>query len=647
MSQHYKMIALYLIIFVVIMYFFQQSQSPHKKNEVWDYSKFVTEISAGHIQKADIHPDDRLIAGTAKGGEEFTVVQPDDHDPELTQLLLKQNVEISAEPPQKPSIWNTLFVTFGPIFLLLGFFYFTMRQAQGGGGGAMAFGKSRARLMTSGSQKITFADVAGVDEAKTELMEVVDFLKDPKKYQLLGGKIPKGVILLGPPGTGKTLLAKAVAGEAGVPFFSISGSDFVEMFVGVGAARVRDLFEQGKKNAPCIIFIDEIDAVGRQRGAGLGGGHDEREQTLNAMLVEMDGFNTNNGVILIAATNRMDVLDPALMRPGRFDRQIVVDRPDLAGREAILRVHSKAVKLVEGVDLSVIARRTPGFSGADLANLINEAALLAARRNKKAVELSELEEAIDRVMAGPERRTRVITEDEKKIVAYHESGHTIVGKMVDKSHSVHKVSIIPRGHAALGATWYLPNEEKFLASKTELLHRITALLGGRTAEELIFGDVTTGAGNDLSRATEIAHAMVCEYGMSPKLGSVTLGGKDDMVFIGRDLMKEKNYSERTAQAIDDEVKSIVESCHREAMVILKKNRKFLKVMAEALLERETLDASDVDLIMAGKKMPPLAPKAPPPTAQPPAGSSPAPVGPALTPQPTPAPLQAMEGGRLG
>jgi cell division protease FtsH len=639
------MIALYLIIFVVIMYFFQQSQSPQKKNEPWDYSKFVSEVQAGNIQKADIHPEDRLIAGTTKTGEKFNVIQPDDHDPDLTQLLLKQNVQVTAEAPQKPGIWNTLFMSFGPIFLLLGFFYFTMRQAQGGGGGALAFGKSRARLMTSGSQKITFADVAGVDEAKTELMEVVDFLKDPKKYQNLGGKIPKGVILLGPPGTGKTLLAKAVAGEAGVPFFSISGSDFVEMFVGVGAARVRDLFEQGKKNAPCIIFIDEIDAVGRQRGAGLGGGHDEREQTLNAMLVEMDGFNTNNGVILIAATNRMDVLDPALMRPGRFDRQVVVDRPDLAGREAILKVHSKAVKLAEGVDLSVIARRTPGFSGADLANLINEAALLAARRNKKAVELSELEEAIDRVMAGPERRTRVITDEEKKIVAYHESGHTIVGKMVDKSHSVHKVSIIPRGHAALGATWYLPKEEKFLASKTELLNSITALLGGRTAEELIFGDVTTGAGNDLSRATAIAHAMICEYGMSTKLGSVTLGRKDDMVFIGRDLMKEKNYSERTAQSIDDEVKSIVESCHREAMVILKKNRKFLKTMAEALLEREVLDAKEVDLILAGKKMAPLAPKAPPPSPEPPAGPSPAPAGPTLTPQPIPS--QAMEGRRLG
>jgi cell division protease FtsH len=477
-------------------------------------------------------------------------------------------------------------------------------------------------------------------------MEVVDFLKDPKKYQQLGGKIPKGVILLGPPGTGKTLLAKAVAGEAGVPFFSISGSDFVEMFVGVGAARVRDLFEQGKKHAPCIIFIDEIDAVGRQRGAGLGGGHDEREQTLNAMLVEMDGFNTNTGVILIAATNRMDVLDPALLRPGRFDRQVVVDRPDLAGREAILRVHAKVIKLAEGVDLGVIARRTPGFSGADLANLINEAALLAARRNKKAVEISELEEAIDRVMAGPERRTRVISDEEKKIVAYHESGHTIVGKMVDKSHSVHKVSIIPRGHAALGATWYLPNEERFLASKTELLHRITALLGGRTAEELTFGDVTTGAGDDLNRATEIARAMICEYGMSEKLGSITLGKKDDMVFIGRDMMKEKSYSEQTAQMIDGEVKRIVEDCHKKAMDILKKNRKFLKIMAEALLEREVLDSTDVDDILAGRKISPKPPSKD--SATPPTPSSPAPVTPNVVLKPQTSPSQAIRGGgRIG
>ena len=644
MNQTFKILALWLLAFVVLMYFFQQVQNPKKKSEPWDYSKFIAQVQSGAIQKAEIDSEDKMITGTTKDGDDFSVVQSD--DPNLVKLLLSQNIEFDAKPVKQSSIWMPIFIQFGPVLLLLGWLFFMMRQSQGGGGGAMAFGKSRARLMTSGQQKVTFLDVAGVEEAKTELMEVVDFLKDPKKYQSLGGKIPKGVILLGPPGTGKTLLAKAVAGEAGVPFFSISGSDFVEMFVGVGAARVRDLFEQGKKHAPCIIFIDEIDAVGRQRGAGLGGGHDEREQTLNALLVEMDGFNTNSGVILIAATNRLDVLDPALLRPGRFDRQVVVDRPDLGGREAILKVHSKSVKLADQVDLSIIARRTPGFSGADLANLINEAALLAARRNKKVVEISELEEAIDRVMAGPERRTRVISEDEKKIVAYHESGHTIVGKMIDKSHSVHKVSIIPRGHAALGATWYLPNEEKFLSSKTELLNQITSLLGGRTAEEITFGDVTTGAGNDLDRATAIARAMICEYGMSEKLGSLTMGRKDDMVFIGRDLMKEKNYSENTAQMIDAETKRIVEDCHKKATVILKKNRKFLKIMAEALLEREVLDSSEVDDILAGRKIAAKPTSSAPPA--PPTPPSPAPAGaPDIALKPQAAPSQAIQGGPIG
>ncbi len=645
MNQNFKIFAGWLLAFVVLMYFLQ-IHNPPKKSESWDYSKFVTQVQNGKVDKVEIQQDDRLIAGKTKDTPpgEFTTVYPD--DPNLTKLLLDQNVEFSVRQPEHPTRFWQILINFGPILLLLGYFIFMMRQAQGGSGGALAFGKSRARLMTSGQQKITFADVAGVDEAKTELMEVVDFLKDPKKYQLLGGKIPKGVILLGPPGTGKTLLAKAVAGEAGVPFFSISGSDFVEMFVGVGAARVRDLFEQGKKHAPCIIFIDEIDAVGRQRGAGLGGGHDEREQTLNAMLVEMDGFNTNTGVILIAATNRMDVLDPALLRPGRFDRQVVVDRPDLGGREAILKVHAKNVKLSDKVDLSVISRRTPGFTGADLANLINEAALLAARRNKKNVELPELEESIDRVMAGPERRTRIISDKEKKIVAYHESGHTIVAKKTDGTNPVHKVSIIPRGHAALGYTLQVPTEDRFLASKKDLLGQITTLLGGRSAEELIFGDITTGAGNDLDRATALAHAMVCEYGMSKKVGSLTLGRKDDFVFIGRDLMKEKNYSERTSQVIDNEVKRIVEECHTKARKILVKNRKFLKIMAEALLVREILDGSEVDDILAGKKIAPkpAVKKSIPPTEPPnPAAESPAPV--ALKPQS--APTQAAEGGRVG
>ncbi len=640
MNQTFKILAGWLLAFVIGMYFVQQFNKTKSQTEL-DYSQFINDVQSGSVEAVILHTEDHLITGTLKDKSDIRVYMPDDTNGNLADLLVSKGVQVKVDAPKNNFIW-ALVIQLGPIVLIILWFIWMMRQAQAGSGGALAFGKSRARLMTSGQQKVTFADVAGVDEAKTELMEVVDFLKDPKKYQQLGGKIPKGVILLGPPGTGKTLLAKAVAGEAGVPFFSISGSDFVEMFVGVGAARVRDLFEQGKKHAPCIIFIDEIDAVGRQRGAGLGGGHDEREQTLNAMLVEMDGFNTNTGVILIAATNRMDVLDPALLRPGRFDRQIVVDRPDLGGREAILRVHAKNVKLAEGVDLAVIARRTPGFSGADLANLINEAALLAARRNKKSVEMPELEEAIDRVMAGPERRTRVISDEEKKIVAYHESGHTIVGKMVDKSHSVHKVSIIPRGHAALGATWYLPKEERFLASKTELLNRITALLGGRTAEELTFGDVTTGAGDDLNRATEMARAMVCEYGMSDKLGAITLGKKDDMVFIGRDLMKEKNYSEQTAQMIDAEVKRIVEDCHKKAVDILKKNRKFLKTMAEALLEREVLDSSDVDDILAGKK---IAPKAaakdttPPPAVPPPT----APVTPNVVLKPQTSPSQAVKG----
>ncbi|HUO56803.1 MAG TPA: ATP-dependent zinc metalloprotease FtsH [bacterium] len=645
MNQFFKYAAGWLMFFVVVMYLIRGYQSPKPQSD-WDYSKFVTQVEAGNVKDVEIHPEDRFALGTAKDDTHFKAVIPDDPNQVLTNLLLSKNVQVKIDAPMRVSLFWQIMIQIAPFLIIFGWFFFMMRQAQSGSGGALAFGKSRARLMTSGQQKVTFLDVAGVEEAKTELMEVVDFLKDPKKYQQLGGKIPKGVILLGPPGTGKTLLAKAVAGEAGVPFFSISGSDFVEMFVGVGAARVRDLFEQGKKHAPCIIFIDEIDAVGRQRGAGLGGGHDEREQTLNALLVEMDGFNTNTGVILIAATNRMDVLDPALLRPGRFDRQIVVDRPDLGGREAILKVHAKNIKLAQEIDLAVIARRTPGFSGADLANLINEAALLAARRNKKAVEMPELEEAIDRVMAGPERRTRVISDEEKKIVAFHESGHTIVGKMVDKSHSVHKVSIIPRGHAALGATWYLPKEERFLASKTELLNRITALLGGRTAEELTFGDVTTGAGDDLNRATEMARAMVCEYGMSEKMGSITLGRKDDMVFIGRDLMKEKNYSEQTAQMIDAEVKRIVEDCHKKATDILKKNRKFLKAMAEALLEREVLDSSDVDDILAGRK---IGPKPTSPSATPPTPTTPIPaeVTPKVTLKPQANPSQAMRGGRIG
>jgi len=619
-NQTYKTFAGFLLFFVVIMFLVTQSNQQKSKIAEWNYSQFMTAVGETKVKAVTISEEDRLIRGVDASGVTFKVSQP--VDPDLTKRLFEKGVTVTAQEIKKPNLFLQLLISFGPIILLVIWFVFIMRQAQSGAGGAMAFGKSRARLVNSGQQKVTFADVAGVEEAKVELMEVVDYLKSPKKYESLGGKVPKGGLLLGPPGTGKTLLAKAVAGEAGVPFFSISGSDFVEMFVGVGASRVRDLFEQGKKHAPCIIFIDEIDAVGRQRGAGLGGGHDEREQTLNALLVEMDGFNTNSGVILIAATNRMDVLDQALLRPGRFDRQVVVDRPDVGGREAILKVHAKKVTLGSEVDLSVIAKRTPGFSGADLANLVNEAALLAARRDKKAVELSELEESIDRVMAGPERRTRVISDKEKVIVAFHESGHAIVGKKTNQSHSVHKVSIIPRGHATLGATWYLPKEEKFLASKTELLDEIKALLGGRSAEELVFGDVTTGAGNDLERATSLARAMVCDYGMSDKLGNTAFGHRDSQVFIGRDLMKEKTYSEETAQVIDAEVKRIVEECHRDALAILKKHRSQLKTMADALLEREVLDASDVDLILAGKDLPPM-PKPPQASAPPEAPAAPA------------------------
>jgi cell division protease FtsH len=633
-NQTLRTLAAWLLVFVVVMYLVNEMQRGAGKPDAWTYSRFMTQVEAGAVKAVTLLPEERLVTGRTVQGSEFSLTAPD--DPNLTRSLLDRKVDVAAQPPKRPSVLMQLLVNFGPIVLLIVWFFFMMRQAQSGGSGAMAFGKSRARLVTAGQQKVTFVDVAGVEEAKEELLEIVDYLKDPKKYQSLGGKIPKGVILLGPPGTGKTLLAKAVAGEAGVPFFSISGSDFVEMFVGVGAARVRDLFEQGKKHAPCIIFVDEIDAVGRHRGAGLGGGHDEREQTLNALLVEMDGFNTNSGVILMAATNRPDVLDPALLRPGRFDRQVVVDRPDLNGREAILKVHVKNVKLAPAVDLSVIARRTPGFSGADLANLVNEAALLAARRNKKAVEDAELEEAIDRVMAGPERRTRVISDKEKRIVAFHECGHAIVAKKTDPRNPVHKVSIIPRGHAALGYTLQLPTEDRFLSSKKDLLNQVATMLGGRAAEEIVFGDITTGAGNDLERATALVRAMVTEYGMSEKLGTVTFGRKGDMVFIGRDLMKEKNYSERSAEMIDAEVKRLVEGEHERARAILRRNKRQLRTMAEALLDRELLDGEEVEALLSGKRLKPRpkGPKSAAPTAPPPSAPAPAIEGaPALKPQP--------------
>ena len=549
------------------------------------------------------------VEGELEDGRRFRVNIPDPmQDPDLIRKLREQIPSFRVEPPHSPFWLNFLINLLGP-FLVLGvmmmFFY---RGAQGGGR-ILSFGKSRARqVMPEEAQRVTFKDVAGVDEAKDELQEVIEFLKDPKKFQRLGGKIPKGVLLLGPPGCGKTLLAKAVAGEAGVPFFSISGSDFVEMFVGVGASRVRDLFEQAKKSAKlsargCIIFIDDIDAVGGQRFAGIGGGHDEREQTLNALLVEMDGFNTQEGVILVAATNRPDVLDPALLRPGRFDRQIVVDRPDLKGREEILKVHIRKIKLDPQVDLKAIARQTPGFSGADLANLCNEAALLAARRSKEGVGSQELEAAIERVMAGPERKSRLISPYEKKIVACHEAGHALVSMMVPGSDPVHKVSIIPRGTEALGYTMQMPLEDRYIMTRTELLGKLTVLLGGRSAEELTFQEITTGAQNDLEVATEIARRMVCEYGMSDRLGSLTYGRREGMVFLGRDIVEERNYSDQTAVMIDEEIQRIVQECHQRAKEILVQHKDRLKRLSDALLEKEVLDGDEAKRIVMADQPP--------------------------------------------
>ena len=539
------------------------------------------------------------ITGEFANGEKYLVILPP-NDPDLERLL-RQNLPKYEIRPEKTFWTQLLYAVIGPL-LFVGLFWFLLYRGGGAGGGGklMAFGKSRARL--SSNTKITFQDVAGVDEAKEELQEIIEFLKDPKKFQRLGGKIPRGVLLMGPPGTGKTLLAKAVSGEADVPFFSISGSDFVEMFVGVGASRVRDLFDQAKRSVKtsgrgCIIFIDEIDAVGRQRFAGIGGGHDEREQTLNALLVEMDGFNTTEAVILVAATNRPDVLDPALLRPGRFDRHIVIDRPDIKGREEILKVHTKNIKLAPVVDLKSIARQTPGFSGADIANLANEAALVAARNNKEGVGMEELQGSIERVMAGPERKSRIISEKERKIVAYHESGHTLLALLIPGADPLHKVSIIPRGTAALGYTMRVPTEDRYLTSRTELYGRIVGILGGRVAEELIFGEITTGAHDDISRATELARHMVCELGMSERLGNVTLGHRDHQVFLGRDLGEERNYSEETARAIDAEVKRIIDESYDRAKKELSSHLDKLKTLATALLEKEVLDAEEVRAIV--------------------------------------------------
>ena len=556
------------------------------------YSAFMKHVQQDEVKQVTIV--DNVISGKLKDGKDFSTVAPSDDS--LIPTLRARDIEIKAELPPQPPWWTTILSSLLPMLLIVGIWFMLMQQSQGGGGRVMNFGKSRARRYDEDNIKITFKDVAGADEAKQELEEVVEFLKHPKKYNDLGAKIPKGVLLYGPPGTGKTLLAKAVAGEAGVPFFSISGSDFVEMFVGVGASRVRDLFEQAKKSAPCIVFIDEIDAVGRQRGAGLGGGHDEREQTLNQLLVEMDGFGANEGIIMIAATNRPDILDPALLRPGRFDRQIVVDRPDIKGRQEILKVHIKGKPISPEVELGVIARRTPGFTGADLSNLVNEAALMAARKNKNKIDMPEMEEAAERVIMGPERRSRVISDKEKRLTAYHEGGHTLVGMLLDNTDPVHKVTIIPRGRAG-GYTLSLPKEDRYYATRSEMLDELKVLLGGRVAEALVLKEISSGASNDLQRATSLARQMICEYGMSPELGPMTFGHRQDQVFLGRDIGRDKDYSEEVAAKIDKEIRKFIDEAYQKTESLLNENMDKLHLIADALIERETLEGEEIDQLM--------------------------------------------------
>lgn len=569
--------------------------------QAFTYTEFINLVKGNEVESVTII--DKNILGRLKNGTNFTTYAPE--DPQLIEILRNQNVNIDAKPPTEPSWWSRILGSLLPTALLIIVWIFLLQQFQGGGSKVTSFSKSHARMVDAEKVKVTFDDVAGIEEVKEELREVVDFLKNPRKFQKLGARIPRGVLLYGPPGTGKTLLAKAVAGEAGVPFFSISGSDFVEMFVGVGAARVRDLFGNAKRNAPCIVFVDELDAVGRHRGAGLGGGHDEREQTLNQLLVEMDGFDPNQGVILIAATNRPDILDPALLRPGRFDRRIAVPRPDVSGREAILKVHSKGKPLGKDIDLKILARRTPGFVGADLANMMNEAALLAARKGKDVIEMSDMEESIDKVIAGPERKNVIISEKEKRVVAYHEAGHALVAKLLPNTDPVHKISIIPRGGAALGYTLQLPTEDRYLISKQELLTRLAVLLGGRVTEEIVFEDVTTGAHDDLQKATEIAREMVCEYGMSDTLGPLTLGRRHKEVFLGKDIAEDRNYSEEVAFTIDKEVRSIIDSAYEQARTLIMDNHDKLDKLAAVLLEKEVLEREEIDAIldMNGKENP--------------------------------------------
>ena len=590
MSQFSKKLVLYLLIIAIAVFAIDSLAGQNTNKAEMSYTGFVQQVQQKKVESVTI-TNDHGIKGKLKNGTDFVSYAPSDDT--LIKTLTDNGVEITAAPPEQPSWWVSLLGSAIPIIILVVVFFFIMQQTQGGGGRVMNFGKSRAKMMGDGNVKVKFSDVAGAEEAKQELTEVVEFLKDPGKFTSMGATIPKGVLLAGPPGTGKTLLAKAVAGEAGVPFFTISGSDFVEMFVGVGASRVRDLFGQAKKNAPCIIFIDEIDAVGRQRGAGLGGGHDEREQTLNQLLVEMDGFGANEGIITLAATNRPDILDPALLRPGRFDRQVVVGRPDLHGREAILKVHARNKPLADDVDLKTIAKKTPGFTGADLSNLLNEAALLAARLNKKVITMAELEEASEKVSMGPERRSHIVSEKDRKLTAYHESGHAIVAHLLPHANPVHKVTIIPRGYAG-GYTMMLPKEEHDYKTKAQLLADIRVALGGRIAEALVLGDISTGASGDLQSVTNTARSMVTRWGMSDTLGPIVFGEQQEQVFLGKNIGHERNYSEEIASKIDVEIHHIVDEAYRDVEQLLTDNMDFLHNMAKALLEEETIDAKAVE-----------------------------------------------------
>lgn len=594
MNTFYKNLSMWLVIGLTMILLFNMFNKPQGSSTSLTYSQFMSSVQSKAITRVNISGD--VISGTLPDGKPFTTIYPV-NDGELIPILRESGVDITVKETQKDSWFMQIFISWFPMLLLIGVWIFFMRQMQGGGkGGALSFGKTRAKLMEQGENKVTFDDVAGIDEAEEELEEIIDFLRDPQKFTVLGGRIPKGVLLAGSPGTGKTLLARAIAGEADVPFFSISGSDFVEMFVGVGASRVRDLFNQGKKNAPCIIFIDEIDAVGRHRGAGLGGGHDEREQTLNQLLVEMDGFESNEGVIIVAATNRPDVLDPALLRPGRFDRQVVVPVPDVGGRQKILEIYGKKTKMDPQVDMEILARGTPGFSGADLENLINEAALMAARADEKVITLELLEKAKDKIMMGAERKSMIVNDKEKEVTAYHEAGHALVARLLPDTDPIHKVTIIPRGRA-LGVTMQLPMDEKYTHSKTFLEHTICILFGGRIAEKIVFDEITTGAGNDLERASDLARKMVCEWGMSEELGPLTYGKKEEQIFLGREINQHRDFSEETARQIDLAVRDIINNAADTVTDLLTKYRDILNRMAEMLLEKETIGLSDIEGII--------------------------------------------------